>query len=1594
MLTCADLGFPRDVKFYNGKLIVTDYENNRVLIWNSVPTTNYVAADIVVGQPNCQSNSASPVTASSLNKPYDVLIYPGSPDKLLVSDFNNNRVLVWNSFPTTHGTAADLVLGQPGFTSASGNWGGLSMSSLALPIRLATNGTKLLLSDLNNNRILIWNTFPTINKQAADIVVGQASGTVGSANQGLTVSGQTLQSPSGIDIIDGDLWLADTANQRVLKYNGIPTVNNESAVFVLGQSQIVKQNLGFNSGVSDLIYNRIYDVDLFNNQLSFVDFGANRILKMNSIPTQAQTNPDLIYGQDSSSDTQTRRSSYTTTGRGFNDPSSIMNIVVNGVQKTVISDTSNNRVLIYDNGILDNNDEPEIVLGQLDFVTRTSNTNGLSMSGLYAPLQTASDGTRFAVVDYLNNRILIWNSFPTNNFQSADIVLGQPNSTSNTANNGGLSASTLSGPRGVAFINDKLYVADTENGRILIWNSMPTVTGQAADEVIGQTSMNTFQLVPNNPNIITIKPGYLFYYNGQLFNMDLYLSRVFIWDQLPTQSDQIPDREAGGHLNLGFEDDGYRPTSIYTNSLSYSVKSDGERLFIPDYSGQRLVIREMPEVSVTGNYNTKNQNVPVTIHNCYLRSKVMFNESVKPSADSPDWKDCVTTKNHYSYNLSSGDGVKNVKIWFKDEEGNVLESPLVTQVFLNTRIPLLRGVALSTSSPTNLTNITFSSTVYKNDSQNSPVKYFISESSAPPAEVNQQWVDISATNSYTLTNSTNEIKTIYVWGSDSVGNITDRPTVMMIKYDNTPPMNTPSAMLSGHFLSQLSPVYYFTMNNCTDAASILVTETSSQPSSSDPNWKTCSTNANAVSLTSILPTFGVKQFYIWSKDAAGNISVNSYNISSDYQALLTIGQSSSDVVSTASTSLSEPRSVDSNGTKFLITDNLNSRVLIYEGDPTTTSPSVVLGQTALDKIGCNNGGVSASTLCYPMEAVFAGSKIIVADYFNHRVLIWNSIPSVNGAPADVVLGQQNMTSSSYNLNTTTKNCSVMYNPSGVWSDGTVLTVGDFNNNRILFYNTIPTVNYAAADFVVGQATCSDITGATSATVMKNPSKAIIAENKLIVSDRGNNRILIYNTLPTGSGATADVVLGQLTMTSATGAVTSTGLKGAGQLSYVNGLLYVADVNNGRVLVYNGIPTANATAASVVIGKSTMTATTPSSGVTGLNIPTGLYVDSQYLWVADPLGFKIKRFTLPLSNGQSSTAFLGGYDASLNQTNIRTTASTSSSQLSYPLSSIIVGTKLIVSDYISNRVLIWNTLPTTSGQSADVVLGQPDMTSTTANNTAITDLGARLNKPFSVFSDGTKLYIADNGNNRVLVYNTIPTTNAESPSFILGQANFTSVGGNRGGSPGLDTLYGPTRIYANANRLYIADSNNHRVLLWSTIPTTTGTPANYVIGQTTVTARTTGIAQNRFNNPQGIVEDNNKLYVADSSNHRLLVWNSIPTANGVNADYVIGQSNFTSNTTALNSTGFNTPRVVKILNNKLFVVDVSNHRIMVWNSIPTASGVSADHIIGQNLSTRSFVNYGGVSGVSYYIPYDIDFDGTYYWLTEAGNHRVIKLQLSF
>lgn len=107
-------------------------------------------------------------------------------------------------------------------------------------------------------------------------------------------------------------------------------------------------------------------------------------------------------------------------------------------------------------------------------------------------------------------------------------------------------------------------------------------------------------------------------------------------------------------------------------------------------------------------------------------------------------------------------------------------------------------------------------------------------------------------------------------------------------------------------------------------------------------------------------------------------------------------------------------------------------------------------------------------------------------------------------------------------------------------------------------------------------------------------------------------------------------------------------------------------------------------------------------------------------------------------------------------------------LSSPVSVALDGKRVYVGDAALHRILVWNSLPMSDDQPADVVLGQPDFTSSLAAEMPAPD---SILTPVAMTSDGTNLFVADESSRRVLVFS--PGDSALSAEVVSNSASLQS-----------------------------------------------------------------------------------------------------------------------------------------------------------------------------------------------------------------------------
>ncbi len=428
-----------------------------------------------------------------------------------------------------------------------------------------------------------------------------------------------------------------------------------------------------------------------------------------------------------------------------------------------------------------------------------------------------------------------------------------------------------------------------------------------------------------------------------------------------------------------------------------------------------------------------------------------------------------------------------------------------------------------------------------------------------------------------------------------------------------------------------------------------------------------------------------------------------------------------------------------------------------------------------------------------------------------------------------------------------------------------------------------------------------------------------------------------------TGQAARLIIGQPTFTAqSTGIPSAFQLGAVGGVAYANDTIFVVDGNRvqatpiqNRLLIYRNI-----------------------SG-----------------FVRDPSQDLVQGQRCPVCAGSSAVKQA---DAVVGQPDFVSTATgLTSSNFRTPTSVASNGQVLAVTDTDNNRVLIWRTIPTVNGQSADIVLGQTDFK--TVKQPPVVD-NKSFRGPQGVWIQGTRLFVADTQNHRVMVWNTIPTTNNQPADYVLGQPNFTSAPqqniaiGNADAKP--DNLLNPVSVTSDGQRLFVTDLGHNRILIWNAIPTQTQQAADVAVGQpdltsafanntpATCTATGTDATTNKptyparcastLSFPRFALSDGTRLYVADGGNDRVLVYSKIPAVSGARADAILGQADEfadvitdssdtfrpDANITRSSSDTIRTPSALAWDGSNLYASDPYDRRVLVYTPADVALPLNA------------------------------------------------------
>lgn len=291
---------------------------------------------------------------------------------------------------------------------------------------------------------------------------------------------------------------------------------------------------------------------------------------------------------------------------------------------------------------------------------------------------------------------------------------------------------------------------------------------------------------------------------------------------------------------------------------------------------------------------------------------------------------------------------------------------------------------------------------------------------------------------------------------------------------------------------------------------------------------------------------------------------------------------------------------------------------------------------------------------------------------------------------------------------------------------------------------------------------------------------------------------------------------------------------------------------------------------------------------------------------------------------------------------------------------ISGSLMYVVDTLNSRILGYTSVPSGIAGTASFELGQGDDTGTDFSDNSTNGGEYGLANPSKVsigtYNSTSYLVVTDTANNRVLIWDSLPTANSAA-TYIIGQSSYDADSPNQGNAaPTAATLSNPTSAMIANGKLFVADQNNNRVLIYDLASLATGMSAEYVLGQAGFTTATAGIDTYSatalsytmaMNQPSDLWTDGRgNLFIADTGNNRVLYYSVVPTGNNPQATYVLGQTAFEQNSAAAGSQHFDAPWGVFSDGSNLYVGDTGNNRVLEFSLSSLASGAAAEYVFGQ------------------------------------------------
>jgi len=584
-------------------LLLADTCNNRVLIWNSLPTDN-VEPDVVLGQTSFNTNS--PGTAQDkLRWPVDVST---DGEKVVVADAYNDRVLIWNNFSTENGQPADLVLGQVDFETVEST---VDVNSIGWPWAVWTNGEKLIVASTAGGSAMIWNSFPTVNDQQPDLIL---------TNDDFGTP-RNIESDGETYLVIGDHNARGTGRGGNFIWNSFPTSNVDYDTYLGGEvlwcSEVIDDDLYGTPGSNVVRIPDFIDLEGDYDILGMEEDGTAETLPY--ITFQSGDGSGMTYANDGT--TEVSYFSLYNGGRiaGY------LGKPEGGEPDFVIGSDSNKNPLIEEHYFMDNpspirhGNSLIVLCGYThsievwkDIPDESGATPDIVFTVNFEPLSGAVYDDKFYVIgrgSFMNGGFLVWDWDDLLNGEEPVVILGDK-----------LGDIDISEGNGITF--DETYAYITSNGKLYIWeqpfdwNESPlkeitfaydvgkiSSNGEKlAAQYIGPTNtiilVDVDSLEDDTPEFVELLsehsgvhfnlPQDVFIDDNYLFVADTSYHRVLIWNEIPSSGSYQPDVVIG----QSFFESGLKPKFTRDGLFMPSgIWFDGSYLWVGELKFSHRVLR-------------------------------------------------------------------------------------------------------------------------------------------------------------------------------------------------------------------------------------------------------------------------------------------------------------------------------------------------------------------------------------------------------------------------------------------------------------------------------------------------------------------------------------------------------------------------------------------------------------------------------------------------------------------------------------------------------------------------------------------------------------------------------------------------------------------------------------------------------------------------------------------------------------------------------------------------------------------------------------------------------------------------------------------